>query len=222
MAVLQKQSTWTVFVSKPAENPWHTYRHVATQAERTSKMRARLLGATVRSLLDLGYTRTSTTEVCRRAKVSRGAQLHHFPTKAELVAAAVEHVFEERLRDFQRFVERLRNGAPPDLATLYEHLWREYSGEAFYAWIELLVACRTDAALRPHVRAVDRRFSEGAHALLRATFGGVIAEADIPAVTRMVMSLFDGLAMHRIVDADDAGALAVLRLFARVARPSRS
>jgi AcrR family transcriptional regulator len=183
-------------------------------------MRARLLGATVRSLLEVGYTRTSTTEVCRRAKVSRGAQLHHFPTKAELVAAAVEHVCQERLRDFQRFIERLRNGTLPDLATLYEHLWHEYSGEAFYAWLELLTASRTDAALRPHVRAVDRRFTDSAQALVQASFGALVAPKGIPVVVRMVMSLYDGLAMHRIVEDDDTSALAVLRLFARVARPA--
>src|SRR5438045_3471156 len=109
-------------------------------------MRSRLLSATVRSLLDVGYLRTSTTEVCRRAKVSRGAHLHHFPTKAELVAAAVEKVFHDRLADFQRFVERLgKGGLPPDPTALFAQLWAEYSSDAFFAWLELLVASRTDA-----------------------------------------------------------------------------
>ena len=184
-------------------------------------MRKRLLAATLRSLLDLGYTRTSTTEVCRRAKVSRGAHLHHFPTKAELVAAAVDHVFDERLRDFGRFVQRLGEVAPKDLAALYEQLWTEYKSDAFYAWLELLLASRTDDALRPHVRVVDRRFTERAEQLCAATFGA-IDPAEIPAVARMVMALFEGLALHYIADERDEVAHAVLRVFARVARPPTS
>jgi AcrR family transcriptional regulator len=196
---------------------------VPTQAERTAAMRSRLLSATVRSLLDVGYLRTSTTEVCRRAKVSRGAHLHHFPTKAELVAAAVEKVFYDRLADFQRFVEQLgRRGAPPDPTALFAQLWAEYSGEAFFAWLELLVAARTDEALRPHVRAVDRRFSERAEAVCAAALADALPSADVPVITRMVMSLFDGLAMHRIVDERDTMAKAVLQLFARIARRRRS
>ena len=55
-------------------------------------MRARLLEATVELLVDKGYAGTSTTLVSERAGVSRGAQLHHFPTKQDLDVAAVQHV----------------------------------------------------------------------------------------------------------------------------------
>ena len=52
-------------------------------------MRARLLDATVDCLVEHGFSHTSTTLVSERAGVSRGAQLHHFPTKNDLVVAAV-------------------------------------------------------------------------------------------------------------------------------------
>ena len=45
---------------------------------------------------------TTTTAVCDRAGVSRGAQLHHFPTKKELVTTAVEHILDKRMEDFRR------------------------------------------------------------------------------------------------------------------------
>ena len=48
---------------------------MATQAERTAVTTEKLLGATVTSLIERGYRGTSTPEVCRRAGVSRGAQL---------------------------------------------------------------------------------------------------------------------------------------------------
>ena len=66
------------------------------QADRTRAMRARLLEATVELLVERGFAGTSTTLVSDRAGVSRGAQLHHFPTKNDLVVAAVEHLTERR------------------------------------------------------------------------------------------------------------------------------
>ena len=53
-------------------------------------MRARLMDATVDLLVERGFSGTSTTLVSERAGVSRGAQLHHFPTKNDLVVAAVK------------------------------------------------------------------------------------------------------------------------------------
>ena len=68
-------------------------------------MRQRLLEATVECLVEHGWSGTSTTLVSQRAGVSRGAQLHHFPTKNDLVLAAVEHLSElrgEELREAAR------------------------------------------------------------------------------------------------------------------------
>ncbi len=83
---------------------------MATQAERTAVTRAKLLDAAAACLAELGYGRTSSTEICRRAGVSRGAQLHHFPTKADLVSAALDHVFERRVDEFRALVQTLPNG----------------------------------------------------------------------------------------------------------------
>ena len=41
------------------------------------------------SLIEQGTARTTTLEVQRRAGVSRGALLHHFPTVAQLLSATV-------------------------------------------------------------------------------------------------------------------------------------
>src|SRR5258706_14432846 len=65
-----------------------------TQAERRAGTRALLLEATVECLAERGYAGTTTTEVARRAGLSRGAQLHHFGTKTDLVTAAVEHLHQ--------------------------------------------------------------------------------------------------------------------------------
>ena len=70
-----------------------------TQAERTAGTQAKLLDAAIDCLVELGFAKTSTQEIARRAGVSRGAQLHHFPTKESLVTAAVGHLVEKRLAE---------------------------------------------------------------------------------------------------------------------------
>ena len=130
-----------------------------TQAERRAETRGRLLDATLECLAELGYTGTTTTEVVRRAGLSRGAQVHHFPTKAELVVAAVEHLFHRRHEEFrQAFAERERT-----LDAALDLLWEMFQGPTFDAWLELVVAGRPHLApLRPQRRAQPAADEAGA------------------------------------------------------------
>ena len=72
-----------------------------TQAERRETTRQALLEATIASLVEAGYARTTTTEVVRRAGVSQGALFNHFPTKSALVAAAAEQLFADLVSVFE-------------------------------------------------------------------------------------------------------------------------
>src|SRR5262245_651565 len=81
-----------------------------TQQQRREETRRALLDAAVESLIEVGFARTTTLEVQRRADVSRGALLHHFPSKAELLVAAVDHLAEMRARELKALSSRL----PPE------------------------------------------------------------------------------------------------------------
>src|SRR3954470_20396973 len=83
-----------------------------TQQQRREETRRALLDAAVESLIEVGFARTTTLEVQRRANVSRGALLHHFPSKAELLVAAVDHLAEMRAREMKSFASQL----PPERA----------------------------------------------------------------------------------------------------------
>src|SRR3954463_6789356 len=106
-----------------------------TQAERSSTTRTRLLEAAGEGLNELGYAGTSTTVVGARAGVSRGGQLHHYPTKRELVLAAIEHVLARRLDEFRTAFARPRTRSSVDAVEL---VWSLTSGSTFYAWLELI------------------------------------------------------------------------------------
>src|SRR6476661_4460498 len=86
-----------------------TGRAPRTQQQRRDETRRALLDAAVESLIDVGCARTTTLEVQRRANVSRGALLHHFPSKAELMVAAVDHLAEMRARELKQLAGQLPN-----------------------------------------------------------------------------------------------------------------
>src|SRR5256886_15329552 len=71
------------------------------QQERSRATQLRLLDATVDCLIEQGWSGTTTTLVAEKAGVSRGAQLHHYPTKAALVLAAVEHLAARRAQEIR-------------------------------------------------------------------------------------------------------------------------
>jgi AcrR family transcriptional regulator len=126
-----------------------------TQAQRREQTRTALLDATIECLVDLGYARTSVQEICARAGVSKGAVQHHFATKAELMAAAVEHLTNRLQGELAASLDGLPGGAS-GIAAAIDLLWAGYSGTLSTAVTELWVAARTDAELRAAIRPVDR------------------------------------------------------------------
>jgi AcrR family transcriptional regulator len=89
-----------------------TARAPRTQQQRRDETRRALLDAAVESLIEVGFARTTTLEVQRRANVSRGALLHHFPSKAELLVAAIAHLAEMRAVELKRLSAELPAGRP--------------------------------------------------------------------------------------------------------------
>lgn len=140
-----------------------------TQRERSEAMQTRLLEATIDCLYEVGYSRTTTIEVAARAGVSRGAQLHHFPTKKRLVAVAVRYILQTRLAEFRDAFSRLPEGADR-YSSVIDILWEKTSNRAFYAWLELVVAARTDPSLRKTVVEIAEEFSAQIQGTFREFF----------------------------------------------------
>ena len=187
---------------------------MATQAERTAATCSKLLDATVGTLIEKGYRATSTPEICKRAGVSRGAQLHHYPTKEQLVAAALEHLFNQRIAELTARLASAPAGVL-DLKQAASFLWDVYTGDTFYAWLELVVAARTDPELRKLVAAVDERLVAGAERLCQRFLLPYVDDAkEIQATTRLILAIFDGLATHRILTGDDDLAQRALKVAA--------
>lgn len=189
-----------------------------TQEQRSAETQGRLLEATIDCLVELGYAGASTTAICARAGVSRGAQLHHYPTKAALVAAAIERLFAERHREFR---ETLAD--EPEVPRALAALWRIYTGKTFYAWAELLVASRSDPELRAHLRRVDDAFFDQAQMTCRALLrGGSVEDERVAGLARLVLSVLDGLALNHTLGGREAASQAVLAELGRMLQLARA
>ena len=172
------------------------------QAERRRITRGKLLDATVESLVELGYARTTTVEVGARTGLSRGTQLHHFPSKADLLVAAIEHLADERSKDFEAELgERFEKGDDP-VDTFVDMLWHMFSDPIYWATIELMVAARTDAELLERLEAFERSLGGRIYAAFKELTGQQGREAK--GSLEMTLFFMRGLAMERIFRKNEA------------------
>ncbi|GAB3852887.1 TetR family transcriptional regulator [Nocardioides maradonensis] len=184
------------------------------QEERTRAMRARLLEATVELLIEKGFAGTTTTLVSERAGVSRGAQLHHFPTKNDLVVAAVAHLTEIRGSDLEAAAARLPKGAARTLAVL-EMLGEHFASPVFTAALELWVAARTDPVLHEAVAPLEQRVGRETHRLTVELLG---VDESLPGVRELVQATLDlvrGLGLADTLGDDTRRRHRILKEWAR-------
>ncbi len=188
-----------------------------TQAERSTATRTALLDATVECLIDRGFSATTTTEVTRRAGLSPGAMLHHYPTKADLLAAAVAHVLARRQAEFRKAMadvemSRDRLDAAIDL------LWSAFSGPTFVAWAELWIGARTDAELAPSVIAVSDEFTRSSREMFSELFpGDEYPDAGFLADGMgFAFAVMNGVALRGLVHPVDESPITILKDVARL------
>lgn len=192
-----------------------------TQEERSAETRARLLDATIQSLVEVGYARTTTTRVCEIAGLSRGAQIHHFHTRAELLTAALEHLAGRRIQELRGRLEKLReagpNGHDPFELGL-DLLWESFSGDLFIAALELWVAARTDPDLHERLLPLEREIGRQMGTPWLGLDG---EERGAPPATRDLLQLshhvMRGMVLQRILNPDDRQRRRQFDLFKQIA-----
>ena len=172
------------------------------QEERTRAMRARLLEATVDCLVERGFAGTSTTAVSERAGVSRGAMLHHFPAKNDLVVAAVRHLTELRGAELAAAVRRLPTG-PRRTRAVLRVLADHFTSPVFTAALELWVAARTDPDLLAAVAPLEQEVGRETHRLTVAALGADESRTGTRELVQATLDLVRGLGLAATIS-DDA------------------
>ncbi|MET4198866.1 TetR/AcrR family transcriptional regulator [Bradyrhizobium sp. LA6.12] len=173
-----------------------------TQAERTAETRLRILKAAANLIRRRGYARFRTAEVASEAGVSRGAQLHHFPTKDELVVATLEYVFEQA-----QIVSRRRAAAvnrPRDLIeAVIEDAKEFFFSEHFLVAIDIVLSTSTDQAVRKKILDISRK----ARRPVEAAWAEALAASGVPNavaadIVALTLGVVRGMALRTLWDND--------------------
>jgi AcrR family transcriptional regulator len=189
-----------------------------TQEERSAATQARLLDAAVACLVELGYGATTTTVVAERAGVSRGAQLHHFATRAELVGAAVQHVFTGLTEDYRAGFARVA-ASTDRVHGAIDLLWSIYLQPRHLAALDLYLAARTDAELRAVLTPISARHRDNVLALARAYFPEAAAsQPRFAAVIDLILDTMLGMLLTRGLHGERPQEAASLAEIERLAR----
>ena len=136
-------------------------RNTGRQAAKSAATRLAAIEGAIDCFVSMGYARSSTIEIAKRGRVSRGAMIHHFPTKRKLLEATVEYIISERIR---RFSAEMRSAHISEVDLLTQHgvdvLWKHMQTRLFVAFHELVTAARTDAELARVLKAATARFDK--------------------------------------------------------------
>lgn len=197
-------------VNEPAREPLKEPRQ-----DRSRATRQKLLEAAVDSLAAVGYSASSVAVVAARAGVSRGAAQHHFPTRADLFAAAVEYMTEVRLAEIRRQAGALPGGAGRTEA-IVGMLADVHTGPLFRAALHLWVAASTEEPLRRQIVALESHVGRQAH---RALLEVLAVDEQTPGVRETVQGVLDlarGLGLADLLTDDSVRRRGIVRQWSRI------
>jgi len=186
-----------------------------TQRERSRATQQRLLDATVTCLSVRGWSGTTTTVIAETAGVSRGAQLHHFPTKTELVLAAVEHLTERRAEEIRIEAARLPMRAGSRVEGVVELLAAAFTGPLFDAALEVWVAARTDPALRAALGPLEAKIGRELFQLTATLLGADPSEREVRDAIQATLEMLRGLGVANLLSDDSHRRRAMLHSWSR-------
>ena len=192
----------TASARRAARGGNHGYTGEGWQAEKSALTRQSILEASVRCFVDHGYANTTTAMIAGEANVSRGAMMHHFPSRSAVMNAVVGYLHVRRLNEYRDLMVDIDS---PDqtmtraaIRTSVEAAWKYVNLPSFVAYQELLGAARTDPALAEAVGEVERDFEREFLKTVRLVFPHWKQVKSLQAAHDLVQFVMQGMGVaHR-------------------------
>lgn len=168
-----------------------------TQQQRREETVARLLQASIDTIIEVGYARASAAVITKRAGVSVGALFRHFETMGDFMAATAYEVLRRQLETFTKQVAEIPADRPalPAALTILRDITAGFTNAVLY---ELMVAARTDEKLKETLQNVLGQYSAKIHDAARALPGAEsFPEETFPVIVALMTNVFDGAAIVR-------------------------
>ncbi|WP_378734476.1 TetR/AcrR family transcriptional regulator [Nocardia brasiliensis] len=174
--------------------------------DRSRATRQRLLEATIDCLAETGWAAATVAVVAERAGVSRGAAQHHFPTREDLITAALEYMFDSRTqqaKDEAIAVAALADGVGRTEAVV-AGLVESYTSPLFKAALQVWTHAAADPALRERIVPLEAKFGRISHRRAVEALG--VDDSD-PVTHHLVQATLDlarGLGLADVLTDDSA------------------
>ncbi|GHF28861.1 TetR family transcriptional regulator [Amycolatopsis deserti] len=187
--------------------------------ERSRTTRRKLIEAAVDCIGEVGWAGTTVALIAQRAGVSRGAAQHHFPTREDLVTAAVEYVGEVQIAEMRRGAEGLPAGRSR-IEPVVDMLLNLYTGPMFRAALHLWVAASSDESLRTVLVPLQAKVGREAHRLAVDLLGVDEAQPGVRELVQSTLDLARGLGLANLLADDTTRRRRIIRQWARVLGPA--
>jgi AcrR family transcriptional regulator len=187
--------------------------------ERSRTTRRKLIEAAVDCMGEVGWAGTTVALIAQRAGVSRGAAQHHFPTREDLVTAAVEYVGEVQIEEMRRGAEGLPAGRSR-IEPVVDMLLNLYTGPMFRAALHLWVAASSDESLRTVLVPLQAKVGREAHRLAVDLLGVDEARPGVRELVQSTLDLARGLGLANLLADDTRRRQRIVRHWARVLGPA--
>jgi AcrR family transcriptional regulator len=190
---------------------------VTRRDEQREATRQRIAEAAAAVLVAGGGTPPTTLAVQRAAGVSRGALLHHFPSRAHLLAAAVATLRAGNAAAVRDALVAARGSDAIERAVraLAASAVRPEMSAEYGLW----AASRVDDDLREALRGQERDARDSLHAVVGGAFGpDLVAQPAFPRVAALTVQLMRGLAVTQALRDTGSRTDALVRDWAAVVR----
>ncbi len=166
-----------------------------TQQQRRDETVARLLEASIATIVEVGYARASAAVITKRAGVSVGALFRHFDTMGDFMAATAYEVLRRQLDSFTKQVAAIPTERPAVEAALT--ILRDITSSSTNAVMyELMIAARTDEKLNATLQNVLDQYTTKICDAARTLPGAEsLAEETFPVLVALLINTFDGAAL---------------------------
>jgi AcrR family transcriptional regulator len=170
-----------------------------TQQQRRAETIARLLDASIDTIVEVGYARASAAVIARRAAVSDGALFRHFPTMGDFMAATAHEVMRRQLSLFAKRAAEIPADRPAMESALT--ILRDVTGnDTNTVMYELLIAARTDEKLRTTLQDVLVEYAANIYETARTLPGAAeLPDETVAVMAAVLTNTFDGAAIVRAV-----------------------
>lgn len=178
--------------------------------ERSRATRARLLEAAVHCLATQGWNAATVAVIAKEAGISRGALQHHFPTREDLIVAALDYTFEQRSVAAQRIALREEN-RPAMVHDVLTQVVDLYTGDLFRAALQVWTVAAADPALRAQIVPLEQKFARRVHGIAVDLLGADDSDPDTRGLIQATLDLARGLGLADVLTDDSRRRAHVLQ-----------